>query len=232
MVRDFTLHVTAGKTIGFIGPNGAGKTTIKLLMGMLRPNAGSARVLGIDVARDPLAVKQRVGYVPEQHTIYRTMRAGDVIAFSLHLYATWNDGYGSELVRLFGLELDKKVNQLSKGMLAKLSLVLALAHEPEALILDEPMSGLNPLAREEFLDGVLRHLCDRQRAVVFSSHALGDVQRMADLIALIDEGTLLAYAPADELLKTTKRIRAVRRDGCQPGTPPDGTIWQRVQQRE
>jgi ABC-2 type transport system ATP-binding protein len=110
--------------------------------------------------------------------------------------------------------------------------VLALAHEPAVLILDEPMTGLDPLMREEFLDGVVRSLCDRPRTVLFSSHMLSDVQRMADMVGIIHEGRLLLSCATDELLRETKRIRAVLRDGCTPDRPPDGTIWQQLRQRE
>src|SRR5262245_3448109 len=175
-VDDLTLHIPRGQTFGLIGPNGAGKsTTIKMLMGMLRPHAGRIRVLGIDVFAEPSRMKQRVGYVPEVPQIYRWMRVGEVIGFTRSFYPTWSDDECARLLDLFALDPAKKVKHLSKGMAAKLSLLLALAHEPEVLILDEPMSGLDPLVREEFLDGVLRAVCERRRTVLFSSHTLDDV---------------------------------------------------------
>jgi ABC-2 type transport system ATP-binding protein len=232
-VRDLTLGIPYGRTFGFIGPNGAGKTTtIKMLMGLLRLTGGQARVLGMDVAADPVAVKQVVGYVPELHFIYRGMRVCDVLGFCRAFYRTWNDRTCAELMQRFGLEAVSKVKHLSKGALAKLALLVALAHEPEVLILDEPMIGLDPLVREEFLEVVLGSLCDRPRTVLFSSHTLGDVQRMADIIGIIHEGRLLISSPTDELLSQTKRIRAVLRDGCVPEHTPPGTIWQRLQGRE
>jgi ABC-2 type transport system ATP-binding protein len=232
-VEDLTLQIPAGRTLGFIGPNGAGKTTtIRMLMGILPMTAGQARVLGIDPAVNPVLLKRVVGYVPEMHFIYRGMRAADVIGFCRSFYPTWNDRLCAELAGRFEIDLRKKVKHLSKGSLAKLALVLALAHEPEVLILDEPMIGLDPLAREEFLEGVVHGLCDRPRTVLFSSHMLSDVQRMADTIGIIDQGRLLVSCPTEELLKTTKRIRAVVRDGCTPDRPPEGTIWQRFERRE
>jgi ABC-2 type transport system ATP-binding protein len=166
------------------------------------------------------------------HFIYRWMRASEVIGFCRTLYKTWNDKLCDELLKLFELDASRKVKHLSKGMVVKLALLLALAHEPEVLILDEPTAGLDPLIREEFLDGVLRTVCERQRTVLFSSHTLSDVQRLADTVGIIHEGRLLAECPTEELLTGTKRIRAVLHDGAQPGEPPAGTIWQRVQQRE
>ncbi len=232
-VTDLTLRIPPGEAFGFIGPNGAGKsTTIKMLLGMSRPNAGEARVLGHDAIRDAVALKQRVGYVPELHYIYRWMRVGEVIAFCRPLYANWNDRFCADLLKLFELNPEKKVKQLSKGMVAKLALLLAVAHDPEVLILDEPTSGLDPVVREEFLDGILHTLCERQRTILFSSHTLSDVQRIADTVGLIFEGRLIDHCRTEDLLSATKRVRAVLSDGCSAGPPPEGTIWQRAQQRE
>jgi ABC-2 type transport system ATP-binding protein len=232
-VDDLTLHVPHGHTFGLIGPNGAGKsTTIKMLLGMLRPDAGRVRVLGIDVFAEPSRMKERVGYVPEVPQVYRWMRVGEVIDFARTFYPTWNRDECVRLLDLFALDTAKKVRHLSKGMAAKLSLLLALAHEPEVLILDEPTSGLDPIVREEFLDGVLRAACQRRRTVLFSSHSLDDVRRLADTVGILYEGRLLVQRGVDELLASTRRIRAVLRDGCLPRHEPAGTVWQRVERRE
>jgi len=232
-VNGLDLRIPSGTVFGFLGPNGAGKTTtIKMLMHMLPITSGSAKVLGGNVERDFQSVKQRIGYVPELHFIYRWMRVEQVIGFCRRLYPTWNDPRCAELVRLFELDPRKKVRQLSKGMLAKLGLLVATAHEPDLLILDEPTSGLDPLVREEFLDGVLRTLCDHETTVLFSSHALADVQRVADSIGIICNGRLLMEARTDAVLTQTKRIRAILEDGQVPSAPPDGTIWQRCDRRE
>ena len=232
-VDNVSLTIPQGAAFGFLGPNGAGKTTtIKLLMGLLRRDAGEVRVLGRDPAVDDVIIKQRVGYVPEEHHIHRWMRVGEAIRFCRTFYPAWNNTLCEDLLKLFRLDERKKVRQLSKGMVVKLSLLLALAHEPELLILDEPMAGLDPVAREELLDGVLRTICDRGQTVLFSSHTLSDVQRVADTIGIIHEGRLLVHRDVDELLRGTKRIRAVLENGAAPQNPPEGTIWQRVNQRE
>jgi ABC-type Na+ transport system ATPase subunit NatA len=154
-VDDLTLHIPRGHTFGLIGPNGAGKsTTIKMLLGLLRPHAGRVRVLGIDVFAEPSRMRERVGYVPEVPQMYRWMRVGELIRFTRALYPTWNDDECARLLDLFALDPARKVKHLSRGMAAKLSLLVALAHEPEVLVLDEPTSGLDPIVREEFLDGV------------------------------------------------------------------------------
>lgn len=233
VVDNLSLSVPPGMALGLIGPNGAGKsTTIRMLMGMLSISSGQARVLGIDPVVDAVGVKRRVGYVPELHHIYRWMRVDDVIWFARSFYEKWNDELCRNLLDLFGLDSRKRIKHLSKGMLAKVSLLVAISHEPELLILDEPMSGLDPVAREEFLDGVLHTICDHQRTVVFSSHSLGDVQRMADSVAMLYEGKLLLHCPVDELLESAKRIRIVLNDGCRPQWKPPETVWERLDQRE
>lgn len=232
-VSDLSLTIPRGSTFGLLGPNGAGKsTTIKMLMGMLSITAGEARLLGIDVAADPIQVKQRVGYVPETHHVYRWMRVGEAIGFCKSCFRTWNDQTCQEMVELFGLDLEKKVKHLSKGMQVKLALLLAVSHEPDLLLLDEPLSGLDPIAREEFLDGVLRTICDRGQTVLISSHMLDDVRRLADTVGILHEGKLLLHGNLDALLTSTKRICATLRDGCRPTQVPDGMIWQRIKGRE
>lgn len=232
-VRNLSLTIERGSTFGLLGPNGAGKsTTIKMLMGMLSITAGSAKVLGLDVAKIPTLVKDSVGYVPETHHIYRWMRVGQVIGFCRALYSTWNDQTCREMLDLFRLDLNKKVRHLSKGMLVKLSLLLAVSHDPQVLILDEPISGLDPVGREEFLDGVLRTICERGQTVLISSHTLDDVQRLADTVGILYEGRLLLHGRLDEILSTTKRIRATLVNGQRPASLPAGTLFDRVQGRE
>ena len=232
-VGNLCLKIPRGCTYGLLGPNGAGKsTTIRMLMGLLVPTAGEATVLGIPVRKNPLLVKQRVGYVPEMHYIYRWMRVREAVAFCRAWYPTWNDRLCQEMLERFALDPNQKVKNLSKGTLTKLALLLAVSHEPELLLLDEPLSGLDPLAREEFLDGVLRTICDRGQTVLISSHMLDDVRRLADTVGILYEGQLMVQGDIDAMLATTKRIRATLRDGCRPTQTPDGTIWQQVEGRE
>jgi len=202
-------------------------------MGVLSPTAGDARVLGTSAVADPTRVKQRVGYVPEVQHIYRWMRVGQVIGFCRSLYQeSWNEETCRSVLDLFALDPHKKVKHLSKGMLVKLSLLLAISHDPDVLVLDEPMSGLDPIAREEFLDGVLRTLCERGQTVLFSTHTLDDVQRMADTVAILYEGRLLVHGNIEQLVATTKRIRVVLANGSRPDQVPAGTVWDRLDGRE
>lgn len=233
VVNDLGFRIAPGSTFGFIGLNGAGKTTtIRMIVGLLAPDGGTIRVKGFEIPRDRDQIKSHLGYVPDRPNVYSWMRVGEAIAFCKSFYANWNDPYTAELLRTFKLDLDKRVKHLSKGMAAKLQLLLALGHDPEILILDEPMSGLDPLVREEFLEGLIAAVAERRQTVMFSSHTLSDVQRLADSIGLLHEGRLLVHSPIDQLLEKTKRIRAVLKESAQPGQTPPGVLWQKVTGRE
>ncbi len=224
-VGGLDLRIEKGTVFGFIGPNGAGKsTTIRMLMGLLPMNGGDATVMGIDVRQRPEAVRRCVGYVPEQHLIYRWMRVKEVLWFCRQLHEAWNESLARELCQQFELSGQTKVRHLSKGMLAKLALIIALAPEPELLILDEPMAGLDPIIREEFLETVLQSFCRGGRTIFFSTHMLGDIQRLADSVGIIHDGRLLVHGSVADLLSRTKRVRlALERDEL-PAELPQGVI--------
>jgi ABC-2 type transport system ATP-binding protein len=232
-VDKVSFDIPKGCVFGLIGPNGAGKTTLlKMLMGLTNITSGQANVLGLDASSEEDRIHRLVGYVPEVPTIYRWMRVGEVIKFCRAFRDTWNDQLCSELLIAYELDPAKKVKHLSKGTLAKLSLLLALAYEPELLILDEPTSGLDAVAREEFVDSVLNTICQRECTTLFSSHSIEDVERIADRVGLIFNGQLQLDTPVKNLLSTTRRIRAVLKDGSTPKTVPEGTIWQQIDGRE
>ncbi len=232
-VANLTLRVAKGRTLGFVGLNGAGKTTaIRMMVGLLAPSSGSVHVAGCEVPRERDRLKPLVGYVPDRPTVYPWMRVREAVAFCRAMYPSYNDRRVADLMRLMDLDPDKRVKHLSKGNAAKVSLLLAVGHDPEVLILDEPTSGLDPLAREQFLEGVLRVSGESGQTVLFSSHSLADVTRVADEVALMHEGKLLLHSPIDELLETTKRLRAVLHDDAKPTESPPGTVWQQVSGRE
>lgn len=231
-VDNLNLTVRRGTVLGLLGPNGAGKsTTLRMIMGLLRPTSGCIRVLGLDPFQTPGQVRQAIGYVPETPQIYRWMTIREVLRFCRALYAGWKDEQAELLLDVFQLPAQRKVRQLSKGMLAKLSLVIALAHDPELLILDEPLSGLDPLARDEFLDGVLQGLCSGERSVIFSSHQLDEVNRLSDSVAVLHAGRLLTHCSLDEL-RSAKRVRALLHEGRLPVAIPVEAVWQQLNRRE
>ncbi len=232
-VKDLSLSIPPGTKFGFLGPNGAGKTTtIRMLMGLTRPSSGTVRVCGLNPRREQRACRIQIGYVPEEHLAYRWMKIGELIRFCRAFYPTWSESTCKRWLAHFSLSPDQKVKTLSKGMLAKLSLLLALSHEPELLVMDEPTSGLDPIVREEFLEGILDMLCDGEHTVLFSSHILSDVRRLADRVGIMFGGQLLTDQQTDELVASTKRIRAVLRNGSPPRRQPRGIICQEFDSRE
>ena len=232
VVDNLTLEIPQGNFLGLIGANGAGKsTTLKMRAGMLDQSSGTAEILGTKIEDLEPSHLSRIGYVPESHQIYRWMTIAETVWFCKKLNSRWNDKTCSELLKLFRLDTSKKVRSLSKGMLTKLGLALAISHDPEILLLDEPMSGLDPIARDEFLDGVLRTVSDMNCTVILSSHSIDDVQRMSDSIGLIHQGRLLMHRPTEEVLQETKRIRFVLdEDGCPPVL--ESTVFTKNENRE
>lgn len=233
------LRLDPGEVLGFVGLNGAGKsTTIRMLCGLLEPHAGSVHIGGVDLATRPAEAVDRLGYVPDRCSVHPWMRVGEAIAFCRRLRPRWDDALATSMLEVFKLDPRRKVKALSKGMAAKLSLLLAIAHRPDVLILDEPMSGLDPIVHEEFLDGVLRAVIDNGQTVLFSSHGLDDVQRLADTVAILHEGRLVEHRSLHDLLDGARRIRAVLPadpSGARPEPPcppPPGTIRHAMDRRE
>lgn len=200
-VDHLDLHVPHGSICGFVGPNGAGKTTtIRMLMGLLPPSGGQVRVLGLDPRRQSLDLRRRVGYVPDLHHIYPWMDIRQVLRFAAGVFGRrWDVRESNRMIDLLKLPLDRKVKQLSRGEMAKLALVVALGHDPQLLVLDEPTTGLDPLIRDEFLSAILELAAGRQRTVFFSSHILSDVERVADRLIVLDRGRVLAQGTLEEL---------------------------------
>lgn len=232
VVHNVSLNVPTGTTCGFIGLNGAGKTTtIRMLVGLLAPSAGDIRLAGCRMPAERDRAKRLIGYVPDRPTVYSWMTGNQAIAFCRAIYGwQWDDALISTVAKSLRLNLDKKVRHLSKGSAAKLSLLLAIGHNPQVLILDEPTSGFDVLARDEFLEGILTVNTAANaegqppRTVLFSSQALGDVQRLADSVAILHQGKLLLHQPVDQLLEGTKRIHAVMDEASRQTIAPPGTV--------
>lgn len=209
-VQNLSLEVERGSIFGFLGPNGAGKTTtIKMMLGLLRPDGGSGRVLGLDMVKDSVTIRQHVGYVAEVQQMYGYMTVLETLDFCRAFYRNWNGALVDRYLGFFNLPHREKIKNLSKGMKTQLALVAAMAHEPELLVLDEPTAGLDPVSRHEFLRIILEEVAVEGRTVFFSSHFLHDVERIADRIAMIKDGKLIDIRPMDELKTTVKKIRAV-----------------------
>ncbi len=209
-VHNVSLKVEEGKVYGLVGDNGAGKTTtIKMMLGMLRPTKGSIELLGYDPWHNGPALKRLIGYVSEKREMYEWMTVEEIIWFNAQFYDNWDDAYADEICRKMELPKPAKVKQLSRGMRAKLALLLAMGHRPELLILDEPSSGLDALVRREILENIISLIQSEGRTIFMSSHLLDEVERVADNVGILSRGQLLKDAPLDTLKEKNKRIRVV-----------------------
>ena len=206
-VDGLRLKVPTGTVCGFLGRNGAGKTTtIQVLMNLLQPTAGRVEVLGLDPARDFLELRRQVGYVAENPVLYGWMKVRELVWFTGQFYDTWNPDKVEGLIDRFGLDPEQKVKHLSRGMNAQLALALALGHEPRLLILDEPAMGLDVLVRRDFLESIIGLIQEEGRTVFLSSHLVHEVERVADRVAIIHQGRLVAEGTVDEVKQSVKRV--------------------------
>ena len=200
------LEVPAGTVFALLGENGAGKTTaIRILLGLIDADAGRAEVLGLPSAKQGMEICRRVGYIPEHPTLYDWMTVEEIGWFTAAFYGqTFLPEY-HRLVANFGLPVKRKIKALSKGMRAKVSLALALAHQPELLVLDEPTSGLDTMVRREFLESMVDRAAAGQ-TVFLSSHQIGEVERVADIVAILRKGHLVLVQRLDELKAQVREV--------------------------
>src|SRR6185436_20940896 len=220
VLRGMTMRVERGKTFAFLGRNAAGKTTtIRMLLGLLKRDDGAIRVLGIDPQREPLELRRRVGYLAEDQAMYGWMRVEEIVRFVAPFYPTWDHDLALKYLRDFELPLRTKIKHLSKGQNVRLGLVLALAHRPELVILDDPALGLDPIMRKQFNRDLITHLQGEGRTVFYSSHLLYEVEPVADEVAILDQGQIIRQAETETLRRDVKQIvlkhdvfTAVRRD--------------------
>jgi ABC-2 type transport system ATP-binding protein len=207
-IEHINLEVGEGEIFGFIGPNGAGKsTTIRILLNLIFPSKGSARIMGMDVIRDTKKIKHLVGYVPSDANAYHSMRVNEFLSYFLRFY-TVPDGMQrmDELSTLFELDLSRKIADLSMGNRKKVSIVQSLLHRPKLLILDEPTTGLDPLMQSRFFE-LLRAENQKGMTIFFSSHILNEVQLFCKRVAIIKEGTIIQLEDIETLRK--KQLKKV-----------------------
>lgn len=191
-VEDMNLRVNKGFVTGFIGANGAGKsTTIKLMMNLLRPDEGDVRIFGLDYATHEKAIKERIGFVYDGNVFYEGMNLKDIQRIVGPAYSGWDDALFRQYLEQFELPLNKAIKTFSKGMQMKASLALALSHQAELIIMDEPTAGLDPIFRRELLDLLQDIMLDGERTIFFSTHITSDLDRIADYIAFIRSGQLI-----------------------------------------
>ncbi|MHC4396910.1 MAG: ABC transporter ATP-binding protein [Planctomycetota bacterium] len=207
-VDHLDLKIPRGCICGFIGRNGAGKTTaIKMLLGLLKPTAGAATLLGCDCQELTPAIRQRIGYVTEGHRLFRWMSIAGLENFQRAFFPNqWDDKLFADMIEYFDLPKKKKIKHLSNGQRAQVSLALALAPNPELLIMDDPTLGLDAAIRRQFLEGMIELIMCQGRTILFSSHILADVERVADRIVVIDKGILRANCTLEEFQRAVKKV--------------------------
>ncbi len=204
---DLSLTVPRGGVVGLIGGNGAGKTTlIKHILGMLKAQSGSVQVFGLDPVQNPVGTLGRIGYLSEDRDLPNWMRVCELMRYTQAFFPNWDEAYAEELREAFDLDGKTRIKNLSRGQRARAGLLVALAHRPELLVLDEPSSGLDPVVRRDILGAIIRTIADEGRTVLFSSHLLDEVERVADRVAIIHQGRILLTAPMDEIMETHRRM--------------------------
>jgi ABC-2 type transport system ATP-binding protein len=201
------LSVPAGAVFAFIGPNGAGKTTtIRMLMNLLAPTSGQARVLGVDSRRLSPRERQRIGYVSENLKLPDWMTVNQLMRYCQPLYPTWDRELETKLLRKFELPGERKLKHLSRGMMMKAALLSSLAYRPELLVLDEPFSGLDPLVRDEFIAGALEVAQQDKWTIFISSHDINEVEQLADWVGIVEAGRLTLAEPIEALLARFRMV--------------------------
>jgi ABC-2 type transport system ATP-binding protein len=201
------LSVPTGSVLGLLGKNGAGKTTlIKCALGLARADSGTIRLLG-ELSQDLGAdAKARLGYVPQEISLYPWMRVRQLLQYMAAFYPKWNSALVQQMLKDWEVNPHDRVGKMSVGTRQKLAIILALAHEPDLLILDEPAASLDPAARREFLKAVLEITAEGRRTVIFSTHITSDLERVADRVAILRQGVIAYEGELDELKDSVKRL--------------------------
>ena len=199
-LRGVSLTVNAGEVLGLIGRNGAGKSTLlKVALGLLHADQGQVQVFGLDPWEHPVAVKRRVGYVPDDENVFVKAKVQQLLDLHAALYPSWDGQLAVRLLGPLARQAGVRIDQLSKGQARRVMLTCAMAHRPELLLLDEPAGGLDPSVRREFLELAIELLSDTGSSIVFSSHYMGDIERIAGRVVVIDAGQKLLDQELDAL---------------------------------
>jgi ABC-2 type transport system ATP-binding protein len=220
------LAVPRGGVFGLIGENGAGKTTlIKHVLGLFKAQQGNVRVFGLDPVRDPVGVLSRIGFLSEDRELPEWMRIDELMRYNQAFYPDWDQAFGEELCARFELQPRQQIKTLSRGQRARAGLLVALAHRPELLVLDEPSSGLDPVVRRDILAAIIRTVADEGRTVLFSSHLLDEVSRVADRMAMVHRGKIVLAGTLEEVQRSHRRVTVhfERAQATAPSLP--GALW-------
>lgn len=209
-LHQVTLQVPEGMVYGLVGENGAGKTTlIRHLLGLYKATSDAVQVFGLDPTASPEKILSRIGYLSEDRDLPEWMRVRELMVYTSAFYPTWDQAYAEEMRERFELDPQARAGSLSRGQRARLGLMLAQAHRPDLLLLDEPSSGLDPGARRDILEAVIRAAADEGRTVILSSHLLDEVERVCDRLAMIIGGAVALEGTTDEI-KAAHQLCTVR----------------------
>ncbi len=227
------LDIPAGRVFGLVGENGSGKTTlIKHCLGLLRAQQGEVRVFDRNPVKEPAEVLGRIGFVSEDRDLPDWMTVREHLAFQAPFYAGWDEQLAEQMRTNFGLSETAKIPHLSRGQKAKLGLLVALAHRPELLLLDEPSSGLDPLARRDILEALIQTTISEGRTVFFSSHMLDEIERLCDWIGFLIRGRIVVQGAASDVLEQHRKL-VVQFESTQPTFPSiDGATMIAGRERE
>ncbi len=235
VVDSLNVRIEEGTVYGLLGRNGSGKsTTIKMLMGMVHPDRGSAELLGEDSEELQPQTRGRIAYIAENHPLYKWMTIKEAVEFTRPFYETWNDDLVEKILDHFALSRRAKVRKLSNGQRAQVSLALAVAPDPELLILDDPTLGLDTVVRRDFLESLIQIIQRRGRTILISSHILGDVERVSNRIGIMVDGVLRVDCPTDHFKESIRKV-VLEFNGKPPRFPTcDGLVrsWQVGQRLE
>jgi len=202
---DWRLH--RGQVVGLLGRNGAGKTSlIEALLGLRAPSAGRAKLYGMPAQRPSDAVRAKIGYVPQHSGLFEDLGVQQLLDYFASFYPQWNTAKVDQLLSRWDIPKQQRVGSLSGGQQQRLSIIRALGHEPELLVLDEPVASLDPSARRDFLRELVEQVVERGTTVLFSTHILSDLERVAVEVAFLREGRIALQAPLDELMEQTRRV--------------------------
>jgi ABC-2 type transport system ATP-binding protein len=200
VLQGVSFSLQAGEVAGLLGKNGAGKTTLlRMALGLIEAQQGAVRLFSLDPCQRPLEIRQQVGYVSEEQILPPFLSIGEVVDLHRHLFPTWDDELAVRLAERFGLAPQAKIRMLSKGEARQVALLCAVSHRPELLLLDEPAGGLDPIMRREFLETAIHLLNEAGTTILFSSHYMFDVERLAERVVMLHQGRVLLDSPVDDL---------------------------------
>jgi ABC-2 type transport system ATP-binding protein len=225
VLENFNMTLQKGKVHGFIGKNGEGKTTlVRMIMGIIPSNEGEIIYKDHKIGFKNTTYKKEIGYIPEDSFFYSWMTIKDLLDFNSSFYPKWNSNKADEILEKFSLDKKQRIRTLSRGMKLKLGLIVALAAEPELLILDDPTSGIDVPTRQDFLRGIIRELSEAGTTILFSTHLVHELERIVDHLSILSGGHLILDEDYQKIKNAAKRARITFKDSIPEKIEIDGVL--------